>query len=180
MSVVGWFCPWGAGRALRLHDGYGAGVAMNWNMFGTNWHLFGDLALLAFVALLASATGVFFYIRRLRNRVPLKVSEGIGARKTVLAKVRKRQPLSSDELEFVTRVIVEHRTPLAICIPAAIFSLGCFYVLGSLEQLHGATPSERTFIGVIPMFGSFNVTGQLLRVAKLKNRLPGASEGEAE
>lgn len=145
---------------------------MNWNIFGTNWHLFGDLALVAFVALLASATGVFFYVRGLRNRAPLPVSEGIGARKAVLAKLRKREPLSSAELEFVTRVIAEHRTALAFCIPAAIFSLGCFYVLGSLEQLHGSTPSQRTFIGVIPMLGSFNVTGQLLRVAKLKKRLP--------
>ena len=55
---------------------------------------------------------------------------------------------------------------------AAIFSLGCFYVLGSLEQLHGATPSERTFLGVIPMLGSFNVTVQILRIITLKRRLP--------
>jgi hypothetical protein len=47
-------------------------------------------------------------------------------------------------------------------------------VLGSLEQLHGATPSERTFLGVIPMLGAFNVTAQLVRAAKLKKRLPAA------
>lgn len=149
---------------------------MNWNMFGTNWHLFGDLAAVAFVALLASGTGVFLYIRRLRSRTPLPISEGIGARKVVLAKVRKREPLSSQELEFATRVVTDHRSPLAFCIPAAIFSLGCFYVLGSLEQLHGATPSQRTFIGAIPMFGSINVTVQLLRAAKLKKQLPAAAE----
>jgi hypothetical protein len=145
---------------------------MNWNMFGTNWHLFGDLAAVAFVALLCFATGVFRYVQRLWNRAPLPISEGIGARKTVLAKVRKREPLSAQELEFATRVITEQRSPLAFCIPAAIFSLGCFYVLGSLEQLHGATPSQRTFLGVIPMFGSFNVTAQLVRAAKLKKKLP--------
>ncbi|MEB3049943.1 hypothetical protein KV112_09400 [Mycolicibacter sp. MYC123] len=145
---------------------------MNWNFLGTNWHLFGDLAAVAFVVLLVAATGVFFHIRRLRNRAPLPISEGVGARKAVLAKVRKGEPLSPQEHEFVGRVIDDHRTALAFCIPAAIFSLGCFYVLGSLEQLHGATPSERTFIGVIPMFGSLNVTAQTLRIAKLKKRLP--------
>lgn len=145
---------------------------VSWNMFGTNWHLFGDLAAVAFVALLASGTGVFFHVRELRKRKPLPVSEGIGARHKVLTKVRQGQPLSPDELEFVTRVVAEHRSPLAFSIPAAIFSLGIFYVLGSLEQLHGATPSQRTFIGVIPMVSSINITGQLLRVAKLKKRLP--------
>lgn len=152
---------------------------MSWDMFGTNWRLFGDLAAVAFIALLCFATGVFGYVRRLRNRTPLPISEGIGARKTVLAKVRKREPLSAQELEFASRVITEQRSPLAFCIPAAIFSLGCFYVLGSLEQLHGATPSQRTFLGVIPMLGSFNVTAQLVRAAKLKKRLPEAGQ-EAE
>ena len=46
---------------------------------------------------------------------------------------------------------------MALCIPATIFSIGCFYVFGSLEHLHGATPSERTFLGVIPMFTSTNL-----------------------
>ncbi|BBX24727.1 hypothetical protein MTER_41380 [Mycolicibacter terrae] len=153
---------------------------MNWNVFGTNWQLFGDLAVLAFVALVSFATGVFLYIRRLRNRPTLPISEGLGARKAVLTKVRTREPLSAHELEFATRVITDQRSPLAFCIPAAIFSLGCFYVLGSLEQLHGATPSQRTFLGVIPMLGSFNVTAQLLRAAKLKKHLPAAAEAEEE
>ncbi|MBS9533605.1 hypothetical protein KIH27_08405 [Mycobacterium sp. M1] len=149
---------------------------MNWNMFGTNWHLFGDLAAVAFVALLASGTGVYFHVRELRKRTPLPVSEGVGARHKVLTKVRNRTPLTPEELEFVTRVVAEHRKPLAFSIPLAIFSLGIFYVLGSLEQLHGATPSQRTFIGVIPMFSSLNITGQLIRVAKLKKRLPLAAD----
>lgn len=156
---------------------------MNWNVFGANWHLFADLAALAFVALVSFATGCFRYVQRLRNRPPLPISEGLGARKAVLAKVRKREPLSAHELEFATRVISDQRSPLAFCIPAAIFSLGCFYVLGSLEQLHGATPSERTFLGVIPMLGSVNVTAQLVRAAKLKKRLPAPvdeADGETE
>lgn len=147
---------------------------MNWNMFGTNWHVFGNLAAAAFTCLVLSGTGMFFFVQRLRSRPLPPLSEQIGARREVLAKVRTRQPLSPDELEFATRSITDLRTPLAFCMPATVFSLGCCYVLGSLEQLHGATPSERTFIGLIPMFGSFNMTAQILRVIKLKKRLPAA------
>ena len=59
---------------------------------------------------------------------------------------------------------------MAYSIPAALFSIGCFYVFGSREHLHGATPSERTFLGVIPMLTSTNVTIRLLRSASLKGR----------
>ncbi|ORA35328.1 hypothetical protein [Mycobacterium aquaticum] len=145
---------------------------MNWNFLGTDWRLFGILAVVAFATLMVFATGAFLYIRRLRSSEPLPMSEGIGAKRAVLAKVRKREELSPEELQFATQVISDQRSPLAFCIPAAIFSMGCFYVLGSLEQLHGATPSERTFIGVIPMFTSTNIAIQLLRVIKLKRRLP--------
>jgi hypothetical protein len=144
---------------------------MNWNFLGTDWRLFGILAAIAFVSLLTFATCVFCYVRRLRSRPPLPISEGIGAKRAVLAKVRKREPMSSDEFELARQTITDQRSLLAFSIPAAIFSLGCFYVLGSLEQLHGATPSERTFLGVIPMLGSINVTLQLLRVGTLKKRL---------
>jgi Kef-type K+ transport system membrane component KefB len=60
---------------------------------------------------------------------------------------------------------------MAFCIPATLFTLGCFYVFGSLEHLHGATPSERTFLGVIPMLTSTNLAIRLLSSAKLKGRL---------
>lgn len=43
---------------------------------------------------------------------------------------------------------------MTLCIPGALFMLGCFFVFGSLYHLHGATPSERTFLGVIPMLTS--------------------------
>jgi hypothetical protein len=145
---------------------------MSWDFLGTDWRLFGILASIAFVSLLTFATCVFFYVRRLRRRPSLPISEGIGAKRAVLAKVRKREPMSADEFEFARQTITDQRSLSAFSIPAAIFSLGCFYVLGSLEQLHGATPSERTFLGVIPMLGSINVTVQLLRVGKLKRRLP--------
>jgi len=153
---------------------------MGWNFLGTDWHLFGDLADLAFIALLIFATIIFFYIRRLRQQPQPPIAEGIRAKQTVLAKIRKREPVTQEELQYATQVIKSMSTPIAFAIPAAIFSLGCFYVLGSLEQLHGATPSERTFLGVIAMFSSMNVTGQLFRVIKLNKRLSQATLDDSE
>jgi hypothetical protein len=69
------------------------------------------------------------------------------------------------------QAVSDRRSLMAYCIPAALFSLGCFYVFGSLEHLHGATPSERTFLGVIPMLTSANVAIRLFRSASLKGRL---------
>jgi hypothetical protein len=60
---------------------------------------------------------------------------------------------------------------MTFCIPGALFMLGCFYVFGSLYQLHGATPSERTFLGVFPMLAAMNFTTQILRSIRLKRRL---------
>lgn len=145
---------------------------MGWNFLGTDWHLFGKLADLVLIVLLLAATVIFFYIQRLRKQPHLPISEGVRAKQTVLTKVRKKQPMTHEELEYATQLVNSMHTPVAFAIPLAIFSLGCFYVLGSLEQLHGATPSERTFLGVIAMFSSINVTTQLIRIVKLKKRLP--------
>jgi Kef-type K+ transport system membrane component KefB len=60
---------------------------------------------------------------------------------------------------------------MAFAIPGTLFMLGCFYVFGSLEHLHGARPSERTFLGVIPMLTSTNLAIRLLSSARLKRRL---------
>ena len=59
----------------------------------------------------------------------------------------------------------------ALCIPGALFMLGCFFVFGSLYHLHGATPSERTFLGAIPNVGVEALHNQILRHAQLKRRL---------
>lgn len=144
---------------------------MDWNFLGTDWHLFGKLADLALLTLLFGATVMFFYIQRLRKQPQLPMAENVRAKQTVLGKLRKREPMTAEELEYATQVIDNQRTLLTFAIPLTIFSLGCFYVLGSLEQLHGATPSERTFLGVIAMISSINVTTQIFRVIKLKKRL---------
>ncbi len=113
----------------------------------------------------------FLYVRQLESRPTLPISEEIGSAKSVIKKVRKREPMSADELTYAKQVVADRGTIRALCIPGALFMLGCFFVFGSLYHLHGATPSERTFLGVIPMFTSTNLAIQLLRSARLKGRL---------
>lgn len=77
--------------------------------------------------------------------------------------------MSKDELDFAAQTIADRGSLMAYSIPAAIFTLGCFYVFGSLE-LHGPH-SLRIYIGLFPMLGATNLTIQLLRIATLKGRL---------
>ncbi|MGA7055609.1 MAG: hypothetical protein WBZ37_30980 [Mycobacterium sp.] len=121
------------------------------------------------------ATCVFIYIRRLEDRTPALLGEKVGAHKSVLAKLHKRESLSRDEIDYATELISDARSRLAYSIPAALFTMGLFYVVGCFQQLHGAAPSFRTFIGFIPMLASTNMTIQLLRVASLKGELQKAS-----
>ena len=81
--------------------------------------------------------------------------------------------MSQEELEYAAELVSDARSPLAYAIPAALFSIGFFYVVGCLYELHvhGGNPSFRTFIGGIPMLTSMNMAGQLHRVARLKGRL---------
>jgi hypothetical protein len=137
--------------------------------------LFGYLTALAFVAELVFAAFALAFVRRLLRRAPTPMSEEIGSVKRVLSKLRKREPMSKDELDFATQIIADRRSLRAYSIPAAIFTIGCLYVFGSVEQLHGRTPSLRTFIGLLPMLGATNLAIQLLRIAALKGRLRSGS-----
>src|SRR5689334_11874764 len=114
-------------------------------------------------------TCVFVYMRRMENRTPAPLGEQVGAHKAVLAKLRKREPMSQDELDYATELVSDARSPLAYAIPAALFTMGFFYVVGCLFMLHlhGGNPSFRTFIGGIPMLTSMNMAAQLRRVARL-------------
>ena len=138
-----------------------------------NLGLWGDLTVLATMMALAFATCVFVYIGRLENRKPAPLGEKVGAHKAVLAKLRKGESMSQDELDYATELVSDARSPLAYAIPATLFSIGFFYVVGCLYELHvhGGNPSFRTFIGGIPMLTSMNIAGQLHRVARLKGRL---------
>ena len=138
-----------------------------------NLGLWGYLTILAGMMELLFAACIFVYIGRLENRVPAPLGEKVGAHKAVLAKLRKRESMSQDELEYATELISDARSPLAYAIPAALFTMGFFYVVGCLFMLHeyGGEPSFRTFIGGIPMLTSMNIAAQLRRVARLKGPL---------
>ncbi len=136
--------------------------------------IWGDLTVLAAVMAIVLGCCVFVYVTRLENRRPAALGEKVGAHKAVLAKVRKGEPLSQDELDYAHELVADARSPLAYAIPAVLFTAGFFYVVGCLYELHlyGGNPSFRTFIGGIPMLTSMNIAAQLRRVARLKRRLP--------
>jgi hypothetical protein len=136
-----------------------------------NLGLFGNLTLSALVLALVFAAFASVFVKRLADRAPTPISEEIGTAKAVMRKVRKREPMSKDELDFAKQIIADRSSLMAYCIPGALFMVGCFYVFGSLYYLHGATPSERTFLGVFPMLTSTNFAIRLLGSARLKGRL---------
>jgi hypothetical protein len=111
------------------------------------------------------------YVKRLGDRRPTPLSEEINSAKAVMKKVRKREPMSHGELHYARQIVADRSSSMAFCIPGALFMVGCFYVFGSLYHLHGAAPSERTFLGVFPMLASINFTIRLLGSARLKGRL---------
>ncbi|GBE63928.1 hypothetical protein MFM001_03900 [Mycobacterium sp. MFM001] len=133
--------------------------------------VFGYLTVLSLVLALVFVAIAGVYVMRLGQRATPPISEEIGSAKTVMAKVRKRQPMSRDELDYAKQIVADRGSLMAFCIPGALFMVGCFYVFGSLYHLHGATPSERTFLGVFPMLGAANFTLRLLGSAKYKRRL---------
>jgi len=139
--------------------------------------LWGDLTILAGIAEIFFATCVFVYISRLEKRPPAALGEEVGAHKEVLAKLRNREPLSQAEFDYATELVTDARSPLAFAIPAALFTMGFFYVVGCMFmlQFHGGHPSFRTFIGGIPMLTSMNMAAQLRRVAGLKGKLQDAT-----
>jgi hypothetical protein len=133
------------------------------------------LTIIAFVFVVVFTAIATVFVMRLVRRPTLPMTEEVGGIPRVLRKLRKREPMSDEELAVARQAVSDRGSFMALCIPAAIFSIGCFYVFGSLEYLHGATPSERTFLGVIPMFTSTNLAIRMIRSASLKRRLPKAS-----
>jgi hypothetical protein len=135
--------------------------------------LWGYLTILAAVLEIFFGACVFVYIRNLENRTPAPWGEKVGAHKAVLAKLRKRESMTQDEVDYASELVSDARSPLAYAIPAALFTMGFFYVVGCLYMLHrdGGNPSFRTFIGGIPMLTSMNIVAQLRRVARLKGPL---------
>ncbi len=133
--------------------------------------LFGLLTVVALGLAVTLAAIAAVYVRRLERRTTSPISEEIGSAKEVVRKLRKREPMSPDELDYARQIVADRGSLMALCIPGALFMLGCFYVFGSLYHLHGATPSERTVLGVIPMLTSTNLALRLISAARLKRRL---------
>ena len=136
------------------------------------------LATIAFMAVVVFAILASVGVARLVRRPTLPWSEHIGATQTALAKLRKDESMTDEEVALARQATSDRGSFLALCIPATIFSIGCFYVFGSLEHLHGATPSERTFLGVIPMFTSTNLFLRMAKSASLRRRLPKRAPSE--
>ena len=135
--------------------------------------LFGLLTIVTLALALVFAAFAAVHVKRLGDRTPAPISEEIWSSKAVLTKVRKGEPMSEDELDYAKQIVADRSSLMAFCIPGTLFMLGCFYVFGSLyyDYLHGVTPSERTFLGLIPMLTSTNLAIRLLRSARLKGRL---------
>ena len=133
--------------------------------------LFGFVTVVALALAFVFAAFAGVYVRRLEARTFNPVGDEIGSAKTITRKVRKGEPMSADELDYAEQIIGARSSLIAFCIPATLFMLGLFYVFGSLYHLHGATPSERTFLGVFPMLAATNFTTQILRSIRLKRRL---------
>lgn len=133
--------------------------------------LFGLVTIIALVLTLAFTGLAGVYVYRLQRQAPTPIGEEVGSAKAVVRKVRKGEPMSPDELNYARRLVAVRSSPMVFSIPGVLFMVGCFYVFGSLYHLHGATPSERTFLGVFPMLASINFTTQILRSARLKRRL---------
>lgn len=133
--------------------------------------LFGYLTVISLALMLVLATIAWLYVRRLSNRPSTGLGEELGSAKAVMAKLRNREPMSPQELTYARQIVTDRSSPMALAIPGMIFMLGCFYVFGSLEHLHGARPSERTFLGVIPMLTSTNLALRMLSSTRWKRRL---------
>jgi hypothetical protein len=138
---------------------------------GMNTYFWGLLALIALGVTFLLLTIGTIYARRLESDPKLPFSEEIGAAPRVIKKLRKRESMTPEEFEYAQRIVAIRGNPMAFCIPFTLFALSTYYVFGCLEYLQGATPSERSFIGVIPMFTSTNLAIQLLRAKRLKSRL---------
>src|SRR6202045_5183927 len=101
--------------------------------------LFGYLTIVALTLALVFAAFAAVHVKRLGDRTPAPISEEIGSAKAVLNKVRKREPMSKDELDYAKQIVADRSSLMAFHNPANNFILGCFSVFGSLYFLHGDT-----------------------------------------
>jgi hypothetical protein len=150
-------------------------VAMNLSTHTTGLGLWGLLMFIALGCEAVFAALAFIYTRRLLRLRAIPGSDDLNGYQKALRKLRKDEPMSQDEWNLAKRIIDIRRSPMAYAVPTAFMTMGLFYIFGSLEYLHGHTPSERTFLGGIPMFTSMNLIIQMRKTARLNKRLPKAT-----
>jgi hypothetical protein len=148
---------------------------MNLSTHTSGLGLWGLLMFIALGCEAVFAALAFVYSRRLLRLRAIPGSDDMHGYQNAVRKLRRNEPMSDDEITLAERIIDIRRSPLAYAIPAAFMTLGIFYIFGSLEYLHGHTPSERTFLGGIPMLTSTNLIIQMRKTARLKKRLPHAN-----
>jgi hypothetical protein len=136
-----------------------------------NWSLWNYLTAIALALEVVLATCATVYVMRILRRTPVPLTNEVNAVPTVLAKLRKRESLQDYEKPLATQVVDARRPLIAFSIPAAFMTMGLFYIFGSLEHLHGAQPSERTFLGLIPIITSTNLTMRMFLSSRLKSRI---------
>jgi len=148
---------------------------MNLSTHTTGLGLWGLLMFIALGLEVVFACLALVYTRRLLRMRALPLGDDLNSYQKALRKLRKNEAMSSDEWYLAERIIDIRRSPMAYSVPAAFMTMGIFYIFGSLEYLHGHTPSERTFLGVIPMFTSTNLIIQMRKSARLRKRLAKAT-----
>ncbi|MDT5081795.1 MAG: hypothetical protein QOJ80_6432 [Mycobacterium sp.] len=153
---------------------------MNLSTHTTGLGLWGLLMYVALGFEVVFASLAFIYTRRLLALRSIPGSDDINGFQKALRKLRKGEPMNDDEVNLAARIIGIRRSPMAYAVPAAFMTMGIFYVLGSLEYLHGHGASERTFLGFIPMFTATNLIIQMRKTARLHKRLPKARAPKAD
>jgi len=136
-----------------------------------NWGLWNYLTAISFALEVVLATCATIYVGRILRRKPVPLTNEVNAVPTVLGKLRKKVPLDDYEKPLATQVVDARRPLMAFSLPAAFMTVGAFYIFGSLEALHGAQPSERTFLGFIPIITSTNLTMRMFLSGRLKSRI---------
>ena len=136
-----------------------------------NWGLWNYLTAISFALEVVLATCATIYVGRILRRKPVPLTNEVNAVPTVLGKLRKKVPLDDYEKPLATQVVDARRPLMAFSLPAAFMTVGAFYIFGSLGALHGAQPSERTFLGFIPIITSTNLTMRMFLSGRLKSRI---------
>lgn len=136
-----------------------------------NWGLWNYLTAITLALEVVLATCAAIHVGRVLRRPPVPLANEVNAIPTVLSKLRKGVALEDYEKPLATQVVDARRPLMAFSIPAAFMTAGAFYIFGSLEHLHGAQPSERTFLGFIPIITSTNLTMRMFLSGRLKSRI---------